>query len=278
VATIVSPAARARSTSRGPSTTNNPARRRSRAFRNRTTSFTRGLSTDVITTSNLATPRAAMSGGSRRDESGTFRPQRMRGGIRRGTIGAMYKPRIEVPGGYYHAGSRGNNQQPIFLTEYDRRLFLLLLARTARRYGWSIVAYCLMTNHYHLVLQLADGGLSRGMCELNGGYALGFNIRHGRRNHLFGRRFWDETIESERHLLEACRYVVLNPERAGLVADPASWRWSSYRATAGLELPPAFLAVGQVLGWFATKPAAATAAYVSFVSKGLGRRQPLRRT
>jgi REP element-mobilizing transposase RayT len=198
----------------------------------------------------------------------------MRSGSFVGSIVAMYKPRIEIPGGYYHVGTRGNNKQPIFLTDDDRRLFLLLLARTARRYGWSILAYCLMTNHYHLLMQLADRGFSKGMGELNGGYALGFNIRHGRSNHLFGRRFWDEPIKNESHLFECCRYVVLNPERAGLVADPADWPWSSHRAMASLELPPAFLAIGEVLAWFGSTPSAAAAVYLGFVSEGRGRRQP----
>ena len=182
--------------------------------------------------------------------------------------------RIEIPGGYYHVGTRGNNKQAIYLGNDDRRLFLLLLARTVRRHGWKILAYCLMTNHYHLVLQIGEGGLSRGMCELNGGYAVGFNARHGRSNHLFGRRYWDEPIESDSHLYETCRYTVLNPERAGLVRHPGDWLWSSYRATAGLELSPAFLAAGEVLSFFGKNPAAATAAYIAFVSDGRGRRQP----
>jgi hypothetical protein len=116
------------------------------------------------------------------------------------------------------------------------------------------------------------------MCELNGGYAVAFNGRHGRSNHLFGRRFWDEVITEESHLLEASRYIVLNPERAGLIGHPSDWRWSSYRATAGIELPPRFLALGEILGLFGSTPATATAAYVGFVSDGLGRRQPLGRS
>src|SRR3954447_11988406 len=122
----------------------------------------------------------------------------------------MYRPRLEIAGGYYHVGTRGNDKQPIFVDDHDRSQFLLLLERTARRYGWQVYAYCLMSNHYHLVLQLSDRGLSRGMCELNGGYALGFNQRHHRSNHLFGRRFWDRRIETDWSFEETCRYVVLN--------------------------------------------------------------------
>lgn len=186
----------------------------------------------------------------------------------------MYRPRIEAPGGFYHVGTRGNNQDAVFLTETDRLAFLALLGRTARRYGWTVYAYCLMTNHYHLVLQLLEGGLSRGMCELNGGYALQFNQSHGRSNHVFGRRFWDCLIETEAHLLETVRYVVNNPVRAELVDDAAAWRWSSYRATMGLEHAPPFLAAGGLLELFDARPDVARAAYAEHVAEGRVRRQP----
>jgi putative transposase len=186
----------------------------------------------------------------------------------------MYRPRIEVSGAYYHVGARGNSKQPIFLGDDDRRTFLRCLARTARRHRWSILAYVLMTNHYHLVLQLEETGLSRGMCELNGGYALMFNSRHGRSNHVFGRRFWDEHIESDEHYAQACRYVVLNPVRAGIVRDVGDWPWSSYRATAGLEFAPAFLAVDELLSLFGPTPERARDAYIRFVLAGQDQRQP----
>ena len=186
----------------------------------------------------------------------------------------MYRARLETPGGYYHVGTRGNSKAPIYLTDDDRLNFVRLLAVVARRHGWSVHAYCLMTNHYHLILQLERGGLSRGMCELNGRYALGFNDRHGRSNHVFGRRFWDEPIENDGHYFEACRYVVLNPVRAGVERQVDRWPWSSYRATVGLDLPPAFLVVGDVLRRFGTTPEAARDAYIRHVSEGLVQRQP----
>jgi putative transposase len=187
----------------------------------------------------------------------------------------MYQPRIETPGGYYHVGTRGNSKAPIFLTDDDRLSFVRLLTVVTRRHGWCVHAYCLMTNHYHLVLQLASGGLSQGMCELNGRYALGFNDRHSRSNHVFGSRFWDEPIEDDPHYFEVCRYVVLNPVRAGVERHVHDWPWSSYRAMVGLDLPPAFLAVGEVLGRFGRTPEAARTAYIRHVSEGLVRRQPL---
>jgi REP-associated tyrosine transposase len=180
----------------------------------------------------------------------------------------MYKPRVEIPDGYYHLCTRGNDKQPIFFQNVDREVFLLGLTRTSQRYGWTIFAYCLMTNHYHLVLRISDGGLARGMCELNGGYALGFNARYRRSNHVFGRRFHDVIIDSDEQLLESCRYDVLNPVRAGMYPEPGDWRWSSYRACAGLAHPPAFLASGELLAHFDGDPAEAQAAYRGFVSAG----------
>ena len=218
-----------------------------------------------------------MSGGSRCNKSGTSCPETMTGRLRDAIIAAMYRPRVEIVDGYYHVGTRGNNKQPIFLVDDDRRKFLLLLERTARRYGWTIFAYCLMSNHYHLVLQLSDRGLSRGMCELNGGYALGFNDRHGRSNHLFGRRFWDRYIDTDASLDETCRYVVLNPIRSGLEPALGKWPWSSYRATIGAEHAPSFLAVGDLLRRFGATPEAARAAYIRHVLEGLVQRQPLSR-
>ena len=129
-----------------------------------------------------------------------------------------YKPRIEVPYGYYHVVTRGNNKRRIYDDDHDRENFLVLLERIARRYGWLFYAYCLMGNHYHLVMQIAEKGLSRGMCELNTAYAVTYNLRHDRINHLFGRRFWSELITTDAYLLGACRYVVQNPVRAGLCA------------------------------------------------------------
>jgi putative transposase len=168
-----------------------------------------------------------------------------------------YKARIEIPYGYFHVGARGNNKRSIFLNDDDRKRFLVLVGKVARKYAWSIYAYCLMGNHYHLVLRLAEAGLSRGMCELNTAYAVGFNARHQRINHLFGRRFWSEHINTEAYLFEAIRYVIQNPVRAGLCGSCEEWPWSSYRATIGLARAHPFLAVDDVLDFaapFASDP------------------------
>jgi REP element-mobilizing transposase RayT len=158
-----------------------------------------------------------------------------------------YVPRIEVPYGYYHIAARGNNKRSIFADDRDRELFMLLLRRVARRYSWSFFAYCLMGNHYHLMIQIAEAGMSRGMCELNTGYAATYNARHGRTNHLFGRRFWSELITTDSYFIATCRYVVQNPVRAGLCNSCEGWAWSSYRATLGLAAPEANLALKDLL-------------------------------
>jgi putative transposase len=143
--------------------------------------------------------------------------------------------RILEPGAAYHVYTRGNRRQAIYSNEEDDNTFLRLLGIVARQRGWDLWAYCLMPNHYHLVLTIAKPDLSRGMHWLNGVYASWFNATHGLDGHLFQGRFKSKLIESDAHLLEAIRYVVLNPVRARICAFPGDWPWSSYRATAGLS-------------------------------------------
>lgn len=176
--------------------------------------------------------------------------------------------RIEEPGGIYNVGSRGNNKETIFHDDVDRMEFLRLLARVAVRYDWEGWAYCLMGNHFHFVLQIPKSGLSNGMQELNTGYAIRTNKRYGRTGHLVRNRFYSELVEDDSHLLELCRYVVLNPVRAGLCGSPADWPWSSYRACAGLEQAHPFLEVDRVLGLFSQRADEARRAYRAFILSG----------
>lgn len=178
--------------------------------------------------------------------------------------------RIEEPGGIYKVGSRGNNGETMFRDDVDWMEFLRLLAKISVRHRWIGWAYCLMGNHFHFVLQIPHGGLSSGMQELNTGYSMRTNRRYGRTGHLVRNRFYSKLVEDDSHLLEACRYVVLNPVRAGLCASPADWLWSSYRACAGMELAHPFLAVDRVLGLFGERPTSARAAYRAFVRAGHG--------
>lgn len=180
------------------------------------------------------------------------------------------KPRNAYVGGLFHVGTRGNNKQDVYLDGVDRYWFLEMFGKAVIKYEWVVYAYCLMTNHYHAVLRIPEGGLSEGMCELNGGFARWANIRHGRCDHLFGRRFGSREIVHESHLLEACRYVVLNPVRAGLVERPEDWIWSSYRACAGLDYPPEWFSPETLLRLFSPRPRQAMEAYRRFVHAGLG--------
>ena len=174
-----------------------------------------------------------------------------------------YKPRDNRPG-FHHVVTRGNNKQRIFLNNADREQFLRTLARIANRHGWNIYAYCLMRNHYHLVLNIDERGLSDGMCELNTAYALTFNMSHGRINHLFGRRYWSEYLADDRRVLNAVRYVVQNPRRAGRSGSLESYAWSSYAATIGLALSFAHLATGELLAFFGNGRDRAIARFVEF--------------
>lgn len=190
----------------------------------------------------------------------------------RGILGvAMARPlRIEFADALYHVTSRGNERRSIFRSDRDRRTFLTLLEQAAKRFRWSVTAYVLMTNHFHLVIQTPDPNLSRGMQWLNGTYAAWFNHRHQRAGHLFQGRFHAFLVEKEGYFAELLRYVVLNPVRAKIVERPENYRWSSYRATAGLEAAPAWLDVASALVWLADEPTAAKTAYREFVMERIG--------
>jgi putative transposase len=151
------------------------------------------------------------------------------------------KPRVEAPGAIQHVVARGNAGIRIVTDDEDRRAFVAGLARTAERFGWLVHAYCLMDTHVHLIVETSEPTLGSGMQRLTGSYAYEFNRRHGRYGHLFAGRYSASLIDTDAHAIVAGAYVVLNPVRAGLVADAVDWAWSSYRASAGLVRAPAFL-------------------------------------
>jgi REP-associated tyrosine transposase len=138
-------------------------------------------------------------------------------------------PRLQVAGGIFHVTARGNRRQSIYHDDYDRQVFLILRDRIVERFDWRILAYCLMTNHFHLVIETEHESLSTGMHQLNGGYARKFNDRHTVDGHLFEGRFRSTVIESDDQFEETLRYVALNPVRAGLCEHPSDWPWSSFR-------------------------------------------------
>lgn len=182
----------------------------------------------------------------------------------------MSRPvRIEFPDALYHVTARGGRREAVFDDDQDRRMFLSTLEQVVNRFNWVCHAWCLMDNHYHLLIQTPDGNLSKGMRQLNGVYTQASNRRHQRVGHLFQGRFKAILVDSDAYLLELARYVVLNPVRAGMVGDPADWPWSSYRASAGLELCAPWLAVDGVLAPFAGQRALAQTRYTQFVVEGV---------
>jgi putative transposase len=151
------------------------------------------------------------------------------------------RPRLLLPGAIYHVMTRGNRKAAIFDGDDDRQAFLDVVAEATSRFEVACFAYCLMGNHYHLVLATPRGNLSQTMRYVNGVYSQTSNRRHARTGHLFGDRFKSLIVETERYLQDLVKYVALNPVRAGLANDPSLWEWSSHRATAGLVPCPAFL-------------------------------------
>jgi putative transposase len=158
-------------------------------------------------------------------------------------------PRIQIPDAIYHVTARGNERSAIYLQDGDRRNFLELLTKVVERYRWRILTYCLMTNHYHLLVQTPEANLCAGMRQLNGVYAQGFNRRHARVGHLFQGRYSARLVKADEHLWAAVGYVVRNPVRAGLCAAPEEWRWSSHRAMLGLE-PVCFVDAPALLAYY----------------------------
>ncbi|MDT8375163.1 MAG: transposase [Mariprofundaceae bacterium] len=180
----------------------------------------------------------------------------------------MARPlRIEFEGAVYHVTSRGNARDDIYLADGDREMFLDTLAHVVERFGWICHAYCLMGNHYHLMIETPQANLSRGMRQLNGIYTQRFNRKHQRVGHVFQGRFKSIVVDKDAYLLELSRYIVRNPVAAGMVADVTDWVWSSYRATAGEVPSPKFINVDWLLSQFGGTKAKAKAAYVSFVRK-----------
>ncbi|MCK8603437.1 transposase [Desulfoferrobacter suflitae] len=182
----------------------------------------------------------------------------------------MARPlRIEYPGAVYHVTSRGNARADIFLGDGDRQTFLNVLADTIEKYNWLCHAFCLLDNHYHAIIETLDPNLSMGMRQLNGVYTQAFNRSHKRIGHVFQGRYKAILVEKGSHLLELCRYVVLNPVRAGMAATPGQWQWSSYKSTAHAGKVPQYLTVDWVLGQFARNRTTARQRYREFVADGL---------
>lgn len=177
----------------------------------------------------------------------------------------MARPlRLEFEGAFYHVTSRGNSKQDIYFAPPDYLKFLDILQHVCERHYWRIHAYCLMTNHYHLVLQTPEANLSAGMQQLNGIYTQYINKVYQRCGHIFQGRFKSILVDSDSYYTRLVRYVLQNPVRAQMVRRVEDYRWSSYHLTAGKSATPAWLAVNDLLSHFHSEKAKAKVAFSAF--------------
>ena len=160
------------------------------------------------------------------------------------------RPRIQIVGGIYHCTQHGIDDRPIFRGDEDRELFLRYLGEEIARSEWTCLAYSLMRTHYHLLIRLQKETLSSGFQRLNGRYAQAFNVIHGRRGHLFERRFRDVLVDSDSHRYEVHRYIHLNAPRANACSRPEEYPWSDYGSTVGLFDPDWIVNSSQALELF----------------------------
>jgi len=182
------------------------------------------------------------------------------------------RPRAHFVGGLFHVTSSGNRGSALFLDDLCRERFIGLVELAVAKFEWRCVAYCLMTTHFHLAVDMEKPKLSAGMHWLNTCYAGWFNRRYGFKGHLFEDRFYSVAVEREAHMLEMSRYIVLNPVRAGICRHPGGWRWSSYRATVGRK-ETRFLSPEPILELFGKTRHQAREAYEAFILAGIGQGQ-----
>jgi REP-associated tyrosine transposase len=187
----------------------------------------------------------------------------------------MVRPlRLEFEGALYHVTSHGDRRGDIYETDEDRQAFLSLLGSVCDRRNWVCHAYCLMGNHYHLLIETPDANLARGMRQLNGMYTRKFNVAHGRVGHVFQGRYKAIVVDADEYLMELARYIVLNPVRANMVARPEEWPWSSYVPMGNRRVAPGWLEVDGMLAYFGQNRRSAVLAYRRFVMAGIGQESP----
>lgn len=180
------------------------------------------------------------------------------------------KPRENISDSCYHVVTRGNRKGNIFLSDTDRKLFLKQLSNIVHTFQITCHAFCLMSNHYHILLKTGPvANLSEAIHSLNGKYAKTFNKQHSLTGHVFERRFYSEIIKTEQHFLETVRYIALNPVRAQITNHPADWKWSSYRQTAGYESVFPFLNSEEIYQMLLTNYTDPRIAYRAFIQDGL---------
>ena len=179
------------------------------------------------------------------------------------------RPRYDLPDGPVHVTSRGNRRAPIYLDRLDYNWFLADVETSVTRFSWTCLAFAMLPNHFHLLVDAPRGALSEGMHWLNGRHARRFNRRHGYKGHLFEERFGGTAIEGDGHFVQVLQYIALNSWRAGLCTHPAACPRTSHRVVAGLARPLPFLATEQVLSLFGVDAQRARQRYVEFVERGM---------
>lgn len=176
-------------------------------------------------------------------------------------------PRFQIVGAIYHVNGKAVQGVKLFADESDRALFIRLLAKQARKSGWCVLAYSLMTTHFHLLFRLDKPELSSGFQRLNSLYARLYNRRHARRGALWQRRYFDSIIETEGHLYEAIRYIALNAPRAQACEAAEDWPWCGYGAAIGTSPPDPVVDEAELLRLFGTSREAARKSLRSFVEE-----------
>jgi REP element-mobilizing transposase RayT len=186
--------------------------------------------------------------------------------VARHTLASMPRlPRPQIAGGFYHLGTRGVRRTAIYRNPGDFELFGVIFGRVVERFEWRCHTFCLMPNHYHLLVETPAPNLSAGMNRLNGLYAQWFNDLYGCSGHVFERRFFSRVVESNYYLYRLARYIVLNPLRANLCNEPSDWQWSSYGALVGDVAAPKFLTTAWLLGQFGPDRKSAQESFRAFV-------------
>ena len=183
----------------------------------------------------------------------------------------MARPlRLELAGSIYHITSRGDRREAIYDNDEDRETWLEIFGNACKRFNWRCHSYCLMDNHYHIVIETAEANLSKGMRQLNGVYTQYYNRKYGRAGHVFQGRYKGILVERDEYLLELARYVVLNPIRANMIKNIETWKWSSYQGMIGEKPAQLWLETGWTLGQFSKQRKRAIGKYIDFVREGIG--------
>jgi putative transposase len=177
------------------------------------------------------------------------------------------RPRAEVEAGLFHVFARGNNKRIIYRDDHDRRTYLRILRGTVRHFRWRLLAYCLMDNHVHLLLETREPNLGVGMRRLHGSYAQRFNARHGSSGHLFQERYGSVRVKTDEQLWTVAVYIAMNPVEAGLCGCPGDWPWSSHSMVLS-DTAPDWVDVPHLLECFAAAGGDGRRRYAELFLKG----------